>query len=171
MNGFTINFILSRRQLQQYQAQYARKFRSVVAWPTLWFTVLLLVMGVYFFAQKVTTGKEGSDPLIFFCFSVPAAYALMLFIARVRAGKTYDTNPRLHKPIDYTFNEQFVKMKGENFETSYPWPDVLKLKITKEFVVLFVSAYTAVVIPAEHITDDEVTFIKQQFAASRKKGK
>ncbi len=171
MNGFTINFILSRRQLQQYQAQYARKFRSVAAWPTLWFAVLLLIMGTYFVSQKITTGKEGSDPLIFFCFSVPAAFALMFFIARIRAGKTYDTNPRLHKPIDYTFNEQFVKMKGENFETSYPWPDVLKLKITKEFVVLFVSAYTAVVIPTEHITDDEVAFIRQQFAASRKKGK
>lgn len=165
MTSFTVNIIISRKLFKNFQVAYMNRFRPLYRTTGFWAGVVMLAMAIISpIVTRLSGNQDGEDRFILVFLFFPLFMILVRYLVYYKAGKTYDSNAKLQRPIQYTFDEQQVKLKGENFETIYPWSEAKKLKKTKDFIALFVTNTAAVIIPCDQVSDDEILFIEQQFA-------
>lgn len=164
MNNFTVNIIISRKHYKDFTIGVVTKFRPYYAQGTFWISIILPLIGIYLVAKQMMTEGRPDNPFIYFCFAIPATAILMRILARYKGGLAYDADPNIHKPTDHIFDEQQVMLKRVDFEATFPWKQIMKLKVTKDYVVLYVSAKNIIMLPTDQLIDEEVAFIRAQFA-------
>ncbi len=164
MTEFLANIIISRKQYKDFSIGAAHKFRPLYAQPGFWIMVLLPLLGLYVLLNPIRDPEGKTIPYAFFCFGFPAAMLLQRVLAPYKAGRAYDNIAHISKPVEHIFNEQQVKLKGHNFEKIYPWSEATKLQETKDYLLLYMNKTNIILLPMTELTDEEVAFIKKQFA-------
>jgi hypothetical protein len=87
---------------------------------------------------------------------------LLPFLASLRARKQYDSLKRLHSDINYTFSEDRILVKGDEFESSYSWNTLRKFEERPGYVLLYHSKISAEIIHRKSLTEDQVIYIKSK---------
>ena len=165
MEGFTVNIIISRQLYKYYNFAYLNRFRPVVKTFLFWECVVFICIGFYGLLQQ----QEGElNSSIWALFVIPAVLVALRWFTWYKAGHTYDTNAKLQKPIEYIVTPEHIKTRGENFETTYPWTEVVKIKKTDKFVAVFVTKVASLLFPIDQVSEEELAFIEEQFRKVKK---
>lgn len=159
MEGFSVTIIISRKLYKDYNLAYLNRFRPLYKNFLFWECLLLVGYGLFL----VISDNEHTNNSVYILFGVPLMLVFVRWLSWRRAGSAYDSNTKLQKPIEYSVTTEHIKMRGENFETIYPWNEVLKIKKTDKFVAVFVTKVSSLLFPADQVSDEEIAFIEQQF--------
>jgi hypothetical protein len=73
------------------------------------------------------------------------------------------SNPSANQSQNYTIDEAGVRNHGFGVEVSLSWDKIIRIKVTKNFVLLFISKNIAYFLPRELITLSEIDEIKKWF--------
>lgn len=85
--------------------------------------------------------------------------ALPLFIY-LNAKKNYATNQRISESMEYTFDKDFLNIKGESFTTQLTWAKLYKVAQTKNWVFIWHNRQSANCIPKRDIWDEQIEELK-----------
>ncbi len=104
----------------------------------MWGVVLLYLVG-----YLDTSGQFPLQQLIF-------AIGMTVLVPGFTIWKTkriYDSNIRFKEEMVYTFDETWIQVKGESFESKLTWEKMYKIKETKSWFLIYQNKIAANVIP------------------------
>ncbi len=152
MQPFATTTLLTKKDFNAYA------YREVYRKP---YYIGATALGVYLvvisirdaFAAKYDGGVFMMELVAgFFMLAVPA-------INVRRARKITFAKLSMQHPLEYTFSEDSVKVKGFSIETVHSWEHITKVKETKEFLLLFTSRNVAYFIKKDGLNAEQVAFI------------
>lgn len=89
-------------------------------------------------------------------------FLLMPIMVFFQARKNYDTQPRLHHPITYTFTESELRTEGNGFSGNSSWSSFTKRQEIGKFILLYVSKSAAEILDTSLFTNDQLQFIRSK---------
>jgi len=125
----------------------------------LWFVVLLYYLDAFNFGLNEFPNSQ-LLMAIFFTILFPV---FVYFNAVYR----YKSNPRYQKLLVHEFDTEWIKIKGESFESKLTWESIYIVKETKNWFLIFTSKYVANIIPLSQLNPDQII----KFRAMAKKVK
>lgn len=76
--------------------------------------------------------------------------------------RQFVSNPKLQHPIQYTFSEESILVKGTSFESKLDWSYITKYKEWSGYLLLYTNNKTAFFIKENLLNVEEKAFIKQK---------
>lgn len=77
-----------------------------------------------------------------------------------KAGKQVKKNDSVNKPLTYVFSESGFSISRDEESVEHKYEDVMKVVSTKLSVLIYMSPYTAFIIPKKNIGDNFENFKK-----------
>jgi hypothetical protein len=96
----------------------------------------------------------------------PGQIILSALICGILPGIIYFASKRgfkrnkINEPIDYQFDEDYVSMKGDSFESKYAWQKVYKVTETKNWLMIWHNSQVANPIHKRYLLPSELDTIK-----------
>jgi hypothetical protein len=81
-----------------------------------------------------------------------ASVLIPIFLKR-NLKKSFESNKLIQDEITYDFQEDYVFISSENFQSKILWSDYFQIKETKNFILLYQSNQVANFIPKEAIAN------------------
>ncbi len=125
-------------------------------WTILSFNISLL--GVFFFLT-IKNNNELSVSMVIIPISACLAGSIIYFIINLIslyliAKKEISTNNIIKYENKYIISEEGIITKSQIGENKITWNDIFKVKKTKHAYYLFISKYTAIIIPLRFFVDE-----------------
>jgi hypothetical protein len=89
-------------------------------------------------------------------------FLLLPVFVFLQARKNYDTQPRLHLPITYTFTESELISEGNGFSGRSNWSSFTKKQEIGKYILLYVSKSAAEILDISNFTEDQLKFIRSK---------
>ena len=128
-----------------------------------WYIILITVfciLGLLFYLLDLLQVSDfyNETPVLMIAFAI---YFLLIIplLMRNKAGKNYASNRRIQQTITYTFSEEGIAFKGDDFEGQYSWNNVIKIKQTKKYLLLYLSRNAAELIKKDILTPQQQAHI------------
>ncbi len=86
-------------------------------------------------------------------------FPTMVFI---QTRKQYRSNSQLHEVVNFTFDEDHFELVGRSFAKEYDWANLMRIKTTKKFIILFTSGREGFFIPIRCLQTEK----QKQFLAA-----
>lgn len=139
----TVAFELSLDEVRRGVVRIARKRRQMTLW--VWVPIMV-ISGVV----SMASGQVGFG---IFCVTLGAVYLLQLLVAprRFAAKNAY----RMCVPMEYTFAETGYTVRSALSSGENRWEGLVKAEDTGEFLLLYVSARMAHIVPKRAFTPDD----------------
>ena len=168
MKEFSISVLLTRDQFKNFQWEAVLKFKPFYQLRIFWAILFLTGIGIAHFMKKDFSPLGNSD-VIYYFFAVSSLFTgSIAFTVLKKAGKTYDSNIKLQKPIDYTFNEKGITTKGYNFESTHQWAEIHKISRTKKYFLIYISTTAMIMIPINMLSDEQMKFVEDTWKKIKK---
>ena len=74
--------------------------------------------------------------------------------------RSYAQTPRVSELIEYQFKQEMLHIKGESFVTQLSWVKIPKVKLTKNWLLIFQNQQTANAIPRNKLTEATIEQLK-----------
>lgn len=78
----------------------------------------------------------------------------------LKSNKQVKKNEAINKPLIYTFSEREIKVSQDEENIEYSYNEVLKVKSTKNMILVYVSKYRAFLLPRTAFSDGEILKLK-----------
>lgn len=151
MLPFTIVTQISKKDyVKAIMAHYTRKPFVIIRYLVL---VLLIFEALQF---NKTHDKDVMDPWLFMILLLWILYDILVM---VNVSYKFDDMPFLHKEQFYTFNEQGIILSGTNVSASYKWAQIIKVRQTRNYLLLYVNSYFYFVIKKEFLNPEQLKYI------------
>lgn len=113
---------------------------------------------------------DGFDPVeLIALFPLILLPVIFHFVLRRSASKTFRTQAAFHTPHEYTFEEDVVRLRGENFESDYNWALVYKVTSNRKAIYLWLSQNSASIIPKRDLSALELSDLMELCAEKCRK--
>ncbi|MGN6604848.1 MAG: YcxB family protein [Ginsengibacter sp.] len=99
--------------------------------------------------------------LAFPSFFVVILPVLLFFTAK----KNYASNKRIHEEMEYNFENNFLAIKGESFNSQISWDKIYKVSKTKRWLFIWQTGYVANAIPKSDLSKAALVELKQILTA------
>ena len=76
------------------------------------------------------------------------------------AKKNYSSNKRISEEIEYRFEENYLDIHGESFNSQYTWDKIYKITQTQNWVLIWHNRQVANPIPKRDIWKGELADLK-----------
>lgn len=119
----------------------------------MWSVVLFYFLGYHAIANDLFPSQQ----LIF-------AILMTIFLPGLifwNAKRTFNANARFNESIYYTFDNTWIELKGESFESKFTWKKILKVKETKSWFLIFSNKVVANIIPKKGMTNEEILVLRK----------
>ncbi len=158
MDSFIINTTRQQKDIEKY---YLANFNKQPIYIILFIIgILHIFVGIFKFFG-ITLFYISGD--IFTNIGTGIIFLFFLFYVRYKiiqsAKKIYTSNIKLQHEIEYEFSDDGLKTKGYNFEASYKWNELNKIKIIKDVAVIYTSNLQGLIFLKEDFTDEQLNFV------------
>lgn len=126
------------------------------------FFTLSLISSLFIFSgaeliELVNSIKNNPISLLFF--AIPFLSYLSIYLN----AKNQLNNYRLKENIEFIFNKDYFKEKGETFDINHFWDKLYKIKEHKDYFLIYQTKVRANIIPKKNITSDQYNELKELF--------
>lgn len=156
----TINQSLDSNQLAKINilVLYSSKLKYFI------WLIGFAILSQFFFAfynPSSLTSKNFEIKDVLPILTLPLTYYFIWNSIKKSAKKAYETNDRFFKNVNYFFDNNHFKIKGENFENSYLWNEIKKIKETKNWILIYTNEYQATAIDKNQQKKEIIKEIKE----------
>ena len=152
MEPFTASTLLTREDFTRCMLRqtYRKPYTIILTVAGVGIIILNLVSNYYRHSFNLFSLLPG-----FFILLLPA---LQVYVAR----KTTFNKPALQFPVDYTFSDDGIRIKGMTFESSFAWLHILKVTDDPDFLLLYTTKSVAYFIKRDSVTPQQIDFIRSK---------
>jgi hypothetical protein len=123
-----------------------------------------VLIGIWLLITLYTTwlSLAQGKPFHFGSFSSLLIPPLILTVITVIATIiNFKSNPRIQETIEYKFDDDLLRIKGESFSSELSWAKIHKVTLTKNFLLIWQSRQIANVILRKDIWEGDITHLKE----------
>lgn len=154
MTPFSITSQLSKKEYIQFV--FRQTYRK---WYVLIFTTFA-VLNLLIFLLYILHIWNFSDETPYTQLGISCYFLVVLPLAVwYKAIRHYNSNRRIQQTIHYLFDNEYVSVKGNDFEARYSWNNVFKIKQTKNFILLYATRNTAELVKRSLLTPEQQAYI------------
>lgn len=77
------------------------------------------------------------------------------------ARKSYRSNNRNNERIEYEFDNRWIALKGDSFESKLTWKKIHKVKETKLWFLIYASKVVAYIVPKRNMSEVEILELRK----------
>ncbi|GAB5527194.1 MAG: hypothetical protein Roseis2KO_50660 [Roseivirga sp.] len=122
------------------------------------FFVVAVAMAIFQLSAYLEDGNLASTSPIAVLFVVMAA--VFPFLIARSSRKQFRTNPRVIEQIKYCIENGVIQIKGETYSCDLPVSKILKIKETKELLLIYENRQQAHIVPKRALPEDQLTELK-----------
>lgn len=159
MNGFTLNIIISRKMYKNYTMAHMHRFRPVRHSFLIWVMAAALIVGCLAIQDAEAIMRTLGAILLV----LAPVMVLTMTLVWYKAGLAYDSNAKIQQPITYIVSTESIRAAGKNYDSTYPWSEVVKIKKTDKFTAVYVTRVAALLFPTDQVSEEEIAFMEEQF--------
>jgi len=157
MQSFTISTLLTKEDFTKALLRQTYKKASAIIFLLLGIAIIGLSLFLYFIIPPPRTVSFDFTQVI-----VGLVIIVMPFLQVLMARKTTFKNPALQFPVEYTFTDDGLNVKGISFQSSFAWMHIVRVKHDPDFLLLFTNKTVAYFIKRETLTQPQIDFIKSK---------
>lgn len=123
------------------------------------FFVIAVAMAIFQLSAYLEEGNLNSTSPIAMIFVVLGA--IFPFMIKRSSRKQYRTNTRVCEQVKYCVENGSIQITGETFTCDLPVMKILKIKETKELLLIYENKQQAHIVPKRALSEDQLTTLKK----------
>lgn len=97
---------------------------------------------------------------------ISAIFGLICWSVYAQSNRNYASTNTVHEPIDYTFSETGIHIKGKSFESDLNWNVIHKVKETKQLFLFYQNNLAANLVPkSAFASKEQISALRELIAA------
>jgi hypothetical protein len=112
--------------------------------------------------------KEALSAILPVLILIPLVLVLRAALMR-NLRKAYQNSPALQHSITYTFEDTQISNQGAGFEGRISWSNIVRKEQAGEWLLLYTSSATAIILSTKDMTPDQLSFIASKTGTIPKK--
>jgi hypothetical protein len=157
MESFTVSTKLTKGEF--ITVVLRRFYRQAFAWIASLVSIGILVYCIY---NARTHPVNWADETTYMFWAFGLVFLQLPGIHYFQARKTYAGNPRAGQQVFYTFGEDVIRVRGENFEGYIPWDNLAKVEKVDPWVCLVTMDRALLIFPAQSFSEEQGVYIKHR---------
>jgi hypothetical protein len=97
-----------------------------------------------------------------YCYGFLASAILLSMYVKT---KRILADPRLKEDISFTFNKTMLIDSGQNYSRTFFWSELLQIKETKNFFLIYITKYMVKVIRKVDLKENQYEDLKELFSS------
>jgi hypothetical protein len=157
MESFTVSTHLTKEEFTKVVLR--RLYRQTFAW-----IVSLVSIGIlgYCIYNALNHSVNWADETNYMYWAFGLVFLQLPGIHYFQAKKTYAGNPRANQEVFYTFGEDVIRVRGEDFEGYIPWETLAKVEDVAPWTCLVTMDRALLIFRAQSFSEEQGTYIKRR---------
>jgi len=139
-------------------------FLFVTSRAFLFLTIADLLFVGYFTYYHYIGFYSFSDLMLIWFIAMVFWPALILLSMYVKTKRIL-ADPRLKEDISFTFNNTMLVDSGQNYSRTFFWSELLQIKETKNFFLIYITKYMVKVIRKVDLKENQYEDLKELFSS------
>ena len=135
-------------------------------------TIVITVIGVLFFVLTIvlivmdSPGSSVKDFIAPICIM-----AALPVVSAITARRNYATNPRVGEQVEYVFDQDYLKVNGQSYNSQLSWDKIYKVTQSKNWIFIWHNRQMANPISKRDIWEEQQEELKRLLDLHRVKNK
>jgi len=155
MEPFTISTRLTKSDFVKVALK--RLYRQAYSW-----IVSLISIGILVYCIVTVRSMNWSDEGSYMCWAFGLVFLQLPGLHYFKAKRTFVENPRINQPVNYTFDGDFIRVEGLDFEGYLAWNDVRKLEDLSRWICLVTKDHNVLIFQSGSFTEEQTQYIRSK---------
>jgi len=157
MESFTVSTRLTREEFTGVVLR--RLYRQAFAWIVSLVSVGMLVYCIY---NAHTHPVNWADETTYMFWAFGLVFLQLPGIHYFQARKTYAGNPRADQQLSYTFSEDLIHIRGEDYAGHLAWDNLANLEEVGPWICLVTTDRALLIFRAQSFSPEQGMYIKHR---------